>query len=113
MLVLTRKQQERIQIGDNITVTVVRIFGNVVRVGIEAPGEVRILRGELADRESQQTADLVSVSGSDPGDEASASRDQLGSRAARHAAAPAPEPVAYRPRPLPHLSSLAVPAHAV
>ena len=51
MLVLTRKMQERIQIGDNVTITVVRIKGNTVRVGIEAPQEVRVVRGELAEKE--------------------------------------------------------------
>ena len=47
MLVLTRKSQDSIQIGDNITVTVLRIKGNTVRIGIEAPNSVRIVRGEL------------------------------------------------------------------
>ena len=47
MLVLTRKRQERIQIGDNITLTVVKVKGNTVRLGIEAPRNVRIVRGEL------------------------------------------------------------------
>ncbi|MDA7951503.1 MAG: carbon storage regulator [Pirellulaceae bacterium] len=46
MLVLTRKSQERIQIGENIVLTIVRIQGNSVRVGIEAPKEVRIQRSE-------------------------------------------------------------------
>ena len=47
MLVLTRRRQERIQIGDNITLTVVKIKGNSVRLGIEAPRHVRVVRGEL------------------------------------------------------------------
>ncbi|HJN66484.1 MAG TPA: carbon storage regulator [Pirellulales bacterium] len=47
MLVLTRKSQDSIRIGDNITVTVLRIKGNTVRIGIEAPDSVRIVRGEL------------------------------------------------------------------
>lgn len=48
MLVLTRKTQERIQIGSSITITIVRIKGHSVRVGIDAPDNVRIVRGELA-----------------------------------------------------------------
>lgn len=48
MLVLTRKLREQIRIGDNITISVVRIRGNTVRVGIEAPRHVRVVRGELA-----------------------------------------------------------------
>ena len=47
MLVLSRKVQERIHIGDDITVTVIRIRGNAVRIGIDAPREVLALRGEL------------------------------------------------------------------
>ena len=47
MLVLTRKIQEKIHIGDNVTITVVRIQGNTVRVGIEAPQDVRVIRGEI------------------------------------------------------------------
>lgn len=47
MLVLSRKTQERIQIGDNVVVTVLRVKGNMVRIGIEAPKDVRVLRAEL------------------------------------------------------------------
>ena len=47
MLVLTRKTQEKIQIGDDITVTIVRIKGGSVRIGIEAPDNIPISRGEL------------------------------------------------------------------
>lgn len=47
MLVLTRKSQEQIRISDNIVLTVLRVSGNAVRIGIEAPRDVRILRGEL------------------------------------------------------------------
>jgi len=47
MLVLTRKLQEKIQIGADITITVLRVKGNQVRVGIEAPKDVRVVRAEL------------------------------------------------------------------
>ena len=47
MLVLTRKLNERIVIGDNVRITGVGIRGNPVRLGIEAPTEVPILRDEL------------------------------------------------------------------
>lgn len=47
MLVLSRKVGERIQVGTNITVTVVRLGDGVVRLGIEAPPDVSIVRGEL------------------------------------------------------------------
>jgi carbon storage regulator CsrA len=48
MLVLTRKIGEKVVIGNGITVTVVRSEDGRVRLGIDAPGDVRILRGELA-----------------------------------------------------------------
>jgi carbon storage regulator len=48
MLVLTRKHQEKIRIGDNITITILKTKGKAVRVGIEAPANVSVLRGELA-----------------------------------------------------------------
>lgn len=57
MLVLTRKPQERIQIGDSITITVVRVQGNSVRIGIEAPQEVAIRRGELVEFEADELSD--------------------------------------------------------
>ncbi|MFG0262131.1 MAG: carbon storage regulator [Novipirellula sp. JB048] len=47
MLVLTRKLDEKIQIGDDITITLVRIQGNTVRIGIDAPREIRVVRAEL------------------------------------------------------------------
>jgi carbon storage regulator len=48
MLVLTRRVSERIQIGDDVTLTIVRIDGNKVRIGIEAPEHVKVKRDELA-----------------------------------------------------------------
>ena len=47
MLVLTRKLLEKLYIGDNICVTVVRLEGGQVRLGIEAPREVAVVRAEL------------------------------------------------------------------
>ena len=47
MLVLTRKQNEKIKIGDDIVVSVLKIKGNTVRLGIAAPKNVRVVRGEL------------------------------------------------------------------
>ena len=49
MLVLSRKMQQQIQIGDNITITVVRVTGKSVRIGISAPQDVRVMRSELAE----------------------------------------------------------------
>ncbi len=47
MLVLSRKVGERILIGENISVTVVRVTGGGVRIGIEAPAEMPVIREEL------------------------------------------------------------------
>jgi carbon storage regulator len=47
--VLSRKQNERIRVGDSVVVTVVRVSGDKVRIGIEAPPHVRVLRDELED----------------------------------------------------------------
>jgi carbon storage regulator len=47
MLVLTRKPGERIVIDDQITVTVLEVQGNRIRLGIEAPTEIPIKREEL------------------------------------------------------------------
>jgi carbon storage regulator CsrA len=55
MLVLTRKTQQQIQIGNNITITIVRVTGQSVRVGIQAPEEVRVVRGELVGKPPKGT----------------------------------------------------------
>jgi carbon storage regulator len=47
MLVLSRKENERIRLGDSIIVTVVRVAGDKVRLGIQAPPHILVLRDEL------------------------------------------------------------------
>jgi carbon storage regulator len=47
MLVLTRKLGEVIRVGDTVTVRVLEVKGNQVRLGVEAPAEVRIYREEV------------------------------------------------------------------
>lgn len=54
MLVLSRKVNERIQIGDEITITVVRISDGNVRIGINAPSHLLILRDELTTGEAER-----------------------------------------------------------
>ncbi len=48
MLVLSRKVNDTIVIGDTVKIQVIKIKGNTIRLGIEAPSDVKILRGELA-----------------------------------------------------------------
>lgn len=65
MLVLSRKPGEVIHVDDNITITVVRIGPNTVRLGIEAPRDMRIVRRELIvdldeQTESQKPSDTES-----------------------------------------------------
>lgn len=50
MLVLSRRERERIKLGDSIVVTVVRVAGDKVRLGIEAPPHILVLRDELEPR---------------------------------------------------------------
>jgi carbon storage regulator len=52
MLVLSRKENERLVIDGNIIVTVVRVAGGKVRLGIEAPPEIQVRREELLSRTS-------------------------------------------------------------
>lgn len=49
MLVLSRKPGQKVHIGDNVSVTIVRIGPNTVRIGITAPANVTIVREELID----------------------------------------------------------------
>ncbi|TWT57852.1 hypothetical protein KOR42_12190 [Thalassoglobus neptunius] len=59
MLVLTRKKGEEIHIGDEIVIKVSELSGNRVKLCIDAPEVMRILRGEVAERMNAQ-ADAVS-----------------------------------------------------
>ena len=58
MLVLSRKTSERILIGDDIAITIVRIGPNSVRIGIEAPKSMNIVRDELVDFSSQPKSEV-------------------------------------------------------
>ena len=47
MLVLSRRKDEKIVIDGGIVITIVDVRGSTVRIGIEAPKEIKVLRGEL------------------------------------------------------------------
>jgi carbon storage regulator len=60
MLVLSRKVGEKLVIGENITVVVSRVSGNRVTLAIEAPRDVRVVRGELRFEEATKSAAALS-----------------------------------------------------
>jgi carbon storage regulator len=47
MLILSRKEAEKVYLGNDIVLTIIRVAGDKVRIGIEAPNNVRVLRNEL------------------------------------------------------------------
>lgn len=57
MLVLTRKQNEKIRIGSNIIINILSISEHQVKIGIEAPNQVKILREEIYDTVKQHTVE--------------------------------------------------------
>jgi carbon storage regulator len=54
MLVLSRRESQRIRLGESIVLTIVRVNGDRVRVGIEAPPDIQVRRAELEPRAPQQ-----------------------------------------------------------
>jgi carbon storage regulator len=64
MLILSRKVNEKVVIGDNITVSIIEIRGDQVRLGIDAPKKVKVFRQEVYDAikaENQAASKSVSV----------------------------------------------------
>ena len=59
MLVLSRKQNQQILIGNDIKITVLKIRGKTVRLGIEAPRHVQVARGEIVPKEVDVTVEFV------------------------------------------------------
>lgn len=65
MLVLTRREGEIFKLGDDIEIEVLDIKPGVVRIGIRAPKDVRILRAELVDAVAAANQEATSVAGLD------------------------------------------------
>ena len=63
MLVLSRRKGEQIQIGEGVTVTLISVSSNRVRLGIEAPCDVRILRQELTENAASGSPPFVAIKG--------------------------------------------------
>ncbi len=63
MLVLSRKLNQTVHIGDSITVSVVRIKGNVIQLGIDAPKKVHVVRSELVERDAKQAETQAKLPG--------------------------------------------------
>lgn len=62
MLVLSRKESQRIRLGDSIVLTIVKVSGDKVRLGIQAPQDVVVLRDEL-DTWDEQTREAARLQG--------------------------------------------------
>ena len=54
MLILTRRVDESLVIGDNVTVTILGVKGNQVRIGVDAPRDVNVHREELAQKQDSR-----------------------------------------------------------
>ena len=65
MLVLTRKSEESFLIGDDIQVTVLSIRGNQVQLGVKAPSDVRIYRGEVYNKIKAENISSANLSTDD------------------------------------------------
>jgi carbon storage regulator len=61
MLVLSRKVGEKIFIGEKISVTIVRVAQGIVRIGVEAPDDLPILREEIKDRQKPAAGTLIAA----------------------------------------------------
>lgn len=56
MLVLTRKRDEVIQIGDNIVIKILKTGKGAIKIGVDAPENIRVIRGELIEEQTQSDA---------------------------------------------------------
>jgi len=65
MLILTRKKDEAIRVGEDIRIVLVQIKGGQVRLGIECPSHIRVLREELYEAVRQENMNAVSFAPKD------------------------------------------------
>lgn len=81
MLVLSRKVGDKIVIGDNITVTLVRLAGNRVSIGVDAPENVRVMRGEIFESAGTDKTEAFTPSDGKPRTESVDSVDSVATSA--------------------------------
>jgi len=62
MLILSRKTDEKIRIGQNITITVIEVRGDQVKLGVEAPKSVKVFRQEVFDAIQKENTEAASTS---------------------------------------------------
>jgi carbon storage regulator len=68
MLILSRRVGERVVIGENISITVLRVKGNQVRLGVDAPKNIAVQREEVSDRIKSEVGAAGSSAGEESGE---------------------------------------------
>lgn len=113
MLVLTRKPREEIRIGNGITITILRVKGQSVRIGIDAPNDIRIVRGELKpeDAAANEPAPAASTAEESPVTANAETRDSR-SAAVRNRCEQSPRVRPAKPAPTACSSRLSSPRRA-
>jgi carbon storage regulator CsrA len=73
MLVLSRRPDQQIVIGQDIKVTILRVQGRSVKIGVEAPGNIAVLRSELLGKPSPRRPGVSGIAGETADEESDAS----------------------------------------